>query len=281
MDATPHHVRDVDQQDFQRHVLQRSRDLPVVVDFWAEWCGPCRVLSPLLESLADRYQGSFELAKVDVDRNQDLAAQFGVQGIPTVVAFRDGAPVARFTGAVPEQALREWLDGIMPTEIDLMVDQARTARIEGDDTTAEHIFRQVLEQRPNHTEAGTSLASLLIDRGDTEEALIVLGKVDPDGEVERLQAAARLKATSDDDIPELEALVDADADDDTARLNLAKALAARNEYEPALDNLLAIVRVKGETKDEARLAMLDIFGVLGDEHPLTMSYRRRLASALF
>jgi putative thioredoxin len=281
MDATPHHVRDVDQQDFQRHVLQRSRDLPVVVDFWAEWCGPCRVLSPLLESLADRYQGSFELAKVDVDRNQDLAAQFAVQGIPTVVAFRDGAPVARFTGAVPEQALREWIDGIMPTEIDLMVDQARTARIEGDDTTAEHIFRQVLEQRPSHTEAGTSLASLLIDRGDTEEALIVLGKVDPDGGVERLQAAARLKASSDDDIPELEALVDADADDDTARLNLAKALAARNEYEPALDNLLAIVRVKGETKDEARLAMLDIFGVLGDEHPLTMSYRRRLASALF
>jgi len=281
MDASPHHVRDVDQQDFQRHVLQRSRDLPVVVDFWAEWCGPCRVLGPLLESLADRYQGSFELAKVDVDRNQDLAAQFGVQGIPTVVAFRDGAPVARFTGAVPEQALREWLDGIMPTEIDLMVDQARTARIEGDDTTAEHIFRQVLEQSPSHTEAGTSLASLLIDRGDTEEALIVLGKVDPDGEVERLQAAARLKASSDDDIPELEALVDADADDHTARLNLAKALAARNEYEPALDNLLAIVRVKGETKDEARLAMLDIFGVLGDEHPLTMSYRRRLASALF
>ena len=90
-----------------------------------------------------------------------------------------------------------------------------------------------------------------------------------------------MKASSDDDIPELEALVDADADDDTARLNLAKALAARNEYEPALDNLLAIVRVKGETKDEARLAMLDIFGVLGDEHPLTMSYRRRLASALF
>lgn len=281
MDATPHHVRDVDQQDFQRHVLQRSRDVPVVVDFWAEWCGPCRVLSPLLETMADRYQGSFELAKVDVDQNQELAAQFGVQGIPTVVAFRDGAPIARFTGAVPEEALREWLDGIMPTELDLMVDQARTARIEGDDTAAEHIFRQVLEQRPSHTEAGTSLASMLIDRGDTEEALIVLGRVDPDAEVERLQAAARLKASSDNDISELEARTEADPEDDPSRLELALALAARNEYEPALDNLLAIVRRKGESMDQARRAMLDIFGVLGDEHPLTTSYRRQLASALF
>lgn len=281
MDATPHHVRDVAEQDFQRYVLQRSRDVPVVVDFWAEWCGPCKVLGPLLETMADRYGGAFELAKVDVDQNQALAAQFGVQGIPTVVAFRDGAAVSRFTGAVPEDALREWLDGIMPTEIDLMVDQARTARIEGDDTAAEHIFRQVLDQRPNHTEAGTSLASMLIDRGDTDEALIVLGRVDPDSEVERLQAAARLKAASNDDVSELEALVDADLEDDPARLNLAKALAARSEYEPALDNLLAIVRRKGETKDEARKAMVDIFGVLGDEHPLTVSYRRQLASALF
>ena len=281
MDATPHHVRDVAEADFQRDVLQRSRDVPVVVDFWAEWCGPCRVLGPLLETMAERYGGAFELAKVDVDQNQAVAGQFGVQGIPTVVAFRDGAPVSRFTGAIPEAALREWLDGIMPTEIDLMVDQARTARIEGDDTAAERIFRQVLDQRPSHTEAGTSLASMLIDRGDTEEALIVLGRVDPDAEVERLQAAARLKASSDDDIAELEAVVEADADNDTARLDLALALAARNEYEPALDNLLAIVRRKGESKEAARKAMLDIFGVLGDEHPLTASYRRRLASALF
>lgn len=281
MDATPHHIRDVAEQDFQRFVLQRSRDVPVVVDFWAEWCGPCRVLGPLLETMADRYGGAFELAKVDVDRNQALASQFGVQGIPTVIAFRDGAPVSRFTGAIPEAALRDWLDGIMPTEIDLMVDQARTARIEGDDSTAEHIFRQVLDQRPNHTEAGTSLASMLIDRGDTDEALTVLGRVDPDSEVERLQAAARLKASSDDDISELEALADADLEDDRARLDLAKALAARGEYEPALDQLLAIVRRKGEAKDDARMAMLDVFGVLGDDHPLTATYRRQLASALF
>lgn len=281
MDATPHHIRDVAEEDFQRFVLQRSRDLPVVVDFWAEWCGPCRVLGPLLETMADRYGGAFELAKVDVDHNQALASQFGVQGIPTVIAFRDGAPVSRFTGAIPEAALRDWLDGIMPTEIDLMVDQARTARVEGDDSTAEHIFRQVLDQRPSHTEAGTSLASMLIDRGDTDEALTVLGRVDPDAEVERLQAAARLKASSDDDISELEALADADLEDDRARLELAKALAARGEYEPALDKLLAIVRRKGDAKEDARMAMLDVFDVLGDDHPLTATYRRQLASALF
>ncbi len=281
MDHMSEYVKDVAEGDFPVAVLQRSREVPVVVDFWAEWCGPCRVLGPLLERLAVEYGGTFELAKVDVDRNQQLAAAYRVQGIPTVVAFRDGKEVNRFTGAYPETTLRQWLQGILPNELDLMVDEARTALIEGDSPTAEHIFRQVLERQPDHPEAGTSLASLLIERGDTDEALIVLGKLAPDAEVERLQAAARLRAAGGDDLAGLEAKLAEDPGDEATRIELAKALAARNEYEPALDHLLAVVRAKGPRKDEARLAILDIFGVLGDGHPLTRTYRKQLASALY
>ncbi len=277
--ASPH-VKDVTEEDFQTAVLQRSREVPVVVDFWAEWCGPCKVLGPLLESVAGDYGGAFALAKVDVDANQALSAQFRVQSIPTVVAFRDGKEVSRFTGAYPEQAVRQFVDAVLPTEVDLMVDQARTARIDGDATTAEHLFRQALAQTPDHIDAGTSLASLLIDRGETDEALIVLGKLAPDAEVERLQSAARLKASVGNDLTLLESRVSSEPDDDIARLEFAKALAGRSEYEPALDHFLVVVRNRAAGKEAARQAMVDIFGVLGDEHPLTAAYRKQLASAL-
>jgi putative thioredoxin len=281
MDASPDFVKDVSTEDFAQEVLQRSREVPVVVDFWAAWCAPCRVLGPALEKVTDEYGGAFELVKVDVDANQQLAAQYRVQGIPTVAAFKDGQEVDRFSGALGEAAIRDWVQRIVPSELDLMVDQARTARLDDDDVGAEHIFRQVLEQKPDHNEAGASLASMLIDRGDTDDALVVLGRLTSDPDVERLQAAARLKAASGFDVSEIEARMQADPSDEGARLALARALAGRAEYEPALDHLLAVVRARGGRRDEARLAMLDIFEVLGDEHPLTATYRRQLGSALF
>ena len=274
-------VKDVDAANFPQEVLQRSREVPVVVDFWAAWCQPCQILGPILERVAADANGAFELVKVDTDANQDIAAQYGVQGIPTVVAFRDGAVADTFTGVLPEEAVRAWIEGILPTELDLMVDQARTAQLSDDGVTAEHILRQVLEHKPDHSEAGTSLASLLIDRGETDEALIVLGKLVPDAEVDRLQSAARLKASSGHDLADLEERLAADPENEEMRIELAMALAARAEYEPALDRLLSVVRDKGVLKDDARTAMLDIFGVLGDDHPLTVTYRRQLASALF
>ncbi|MFV9673040.1 MAG: tetratricopeptide repeat protein [Acidimicrobiia bacterium] len=274
-------VKDVDTTNFPQDVLQRSREVPVVVDFWATWCQPCLILGPILEKVAADSAGAFELVKVDVDSNQDLAAQYGVQGIPMVVAFRDGKIADTFTGALPEPAVRQWIEGILPTELDLMIDQARTALVADDGVAAEHILRQVLEQQSDHSEAGASLASMLIERGETDEAMIVLGRLTPDSEVDRLQSAARLKASSGQDLSELEAKLVADDSNEDVRLDLAKALAARSEFEPALDHLLAVVRAKGPKKDEARIAMLDVFGVLGDEHPLTQMYRRQLATALF
>ncbi len=274
-------VKDIDTEAFGPAVLQRSHEVPVVVDFWAEWCAPCRTLGPILERLAGEYAGQFELVKVDVDANQALAAQFGVQGIPFVLAFRDGQPVDRFTGALPEPAVRQWLDGIVPTEADRLVDAARDAIIAGDEAEADQLLRSVLAGEPGHQEAGTTLASLLLARGDTDEALIVLGHLSPTAEVERLQAAARVAASQTSDIPALEARVAADPDDEDARLELARALAAHQEYEPALDHMLRVVSSGGSRKDDARQAMIDVFGLLGNEHPLTGDYRRRLANALF
>ena len=281
MDAPQNHIHDITTEEFPQAVLRRSREVPVIVDFWAEWCGPCKVLSPLLEKVTTEAEGAFELVKVDVDTNQELAGQFGVQGIPTVVAFRDGAPVERFTGAIPEAALRSWIDSFMPTELDDKADGARDAALAGDTATAERLFREVLETDRGHGEAGTGLAALLIAAGDTDEALIVLGRLTPTAEVERLQSAARLSASRIDDVADLEARPDTAPQDAGAQLDLARALAARGEFEPGLDHLLALVRQRGERWDEARQAMLDIFGVLGDEHPLTATYRRQLASALF
>ncbi len=281
MEGTHQHIIDVSTTEFQQEVLLRSREVPVLVDFWAEWCGPCKTLSPLLERMTQAGEGTFVLAKVDVDANQELSAQFGIQSIPTVVAIVNGTEVNRFSGALPEASILAFIESIMPSEVDLMVEQARSALISGDVVTAEHILRQALGIQSDHQEAGTSLAALLIDKGETDEALIVLGKLIPDAEVDRLQGAARLREAAGTDISVLEAAVHAEPDDHGAQLDLARALAARGEYEPALDRMLAIVRTGTDRKEDARLAMVDIFGVLGPDHPLTSSYRRQLASALY
>lgn len=275
------HTRDIDQQAFGREVLQRSHTVPVVVDFWAEWCGPCKTLGPALEKVADSYEGAFELVKIDVDANQALAAQFGIQSIPTVIAFRDGEPVSRFMGAIPEASIRQFVDQVLPTEADRQVDRARDLVLAGDSAGAEALFREILNGQPDHPDAGTGLASLLIARGESEEALIVLGKLGRSPEVERLEAAARVTSGFNGDLEAVRAKVEADPDDTLARIELGKALAARAEYEPALDHLLAAVRAGDERREEARLAMVDVFGVLGNEHPLTTVYRKALANALY
>jgi putative thioredoxin len=275
------HVKDISQQEFGQEVLQRSNEVPVVVDFWATWCGPCKTLGPALESLAAEYDGAFELVKVDVDQNQALAQQFGIQSIPTVVAFKDGQPVSQFMGAIADQQIRTFLDALMPTELDLLVDTARDLAFDGDEEAASAVFSQVLEQVPDHMEAGTGLASLLIARGDTQSALIILGKLPRTTEVEKLEAAARVTAAQGVDLSDLEKRLAADPSDDPTRIELGQALAAKGEYEAGLDHLLTVVSAKGQHLEAARQSMVDVFGVLGSDHPLTVSYRRALANALF
>jgi len=275
------HVKDIDQQQFAQEVLQRSEEVPVVVDFWAEWCGPCKVLGPMLEKLAAEYDGGFELVKVDTEANQALAARFGIKSIPTVFAFKGGKAISQFMGAIPEASIRRWIDELLPSELDRMVDQARDLAFEGDEASAEALYRQVLDQVPDHPEAATALAALLIARGDAADALIVLGKLPRTAEVERLEAAARVTAAQGVDLSDLEGRLSADPADDAARLELGRALAAKREWEAGLDQLLAVVKAGGPLREDARRAMVDVFGILGGDHPLTATYRRALANALF
>jgi putative thioredoxin len=247
-------VYDVNEADFATAVLERSKEVPVLVDFWAAWCGPCRTLSPLLERVTNEAEGRFELAKVDVDANPRLANAFGVQGIPTVIAFRGGAAVSQFTGAVPEPTLRRFLEQIVPPPVDPGVLEAEALAESGDLAGAEARLDQLLTENPANLDAALALAGLMLERGAADEALAVLNRQAPTTEVRRLAAAARLLESGQVDLDSPEA---------------------------ALPQLLEKVSNGDQGRDRARQMMLDIFELLGPDHPQTAEYRRRLASVLF
>jgi putative thioredoxin len=272
------HVIDVAEADFVSSVLDESTTRPVVVDFWAEWCGPCKVLGPTLERLATEGQGAWLLAKVDVDQNQALARQFGVQGIPTVVAFRDGQAVNRFTGALPEAQVREFIGSLVPSELDILALGAEAALDRGEVAAAEDAFRSILARDPSHEAAGLGLSSILLDRNEGAEAIAVLGRLARSDDVKRMEAAARLWGERRD-VAELARL--AETGDAAARLAYAKALSVDGDIATALEMLVELVAERGEQAEDARASMLDLFEILGNGHALVSEFRRRLASALF
>jgi len=247
-------VIDVSEADFQSVVIEGSRQTPVVVDFWADWCQPCKTLGPILERVTGETQGSVRLAKVDVDANPRLAQAFGVQGIPMVIAFKDGKPVSQFTGAVPEAAVRQFISQLLPPLVDEAVLAAEALADAGDLAGAEAALSQLLVEQPANLEAGLSLATLLLDRGASQEAIEILSRQSQTPDVKRLLAAARLLDGGDVDLADPEA---------------------------ALPRLLELVQEGGDGREKARLQILDLFDVLGAENPLTLEYRRRLANALF
>jgi len=272
---------------FQKEVLERSRGVPVVVDFWAPWCGPCRMLGPLLEEMAQEKNGAFVLAKVNTDECPDLAAAFGVEGIPAVFAVRDGRIINHFVGVLPEGELRNWIEGILPQQDEQLVSQADNVS-EKDPEQAEKLYREALTLNPRSAAARIGLAKLLIRQQRLEELKTILQELGDMGvvgeEVERLRAALTFAeaAGSADEIPELQKQVQASPGDYAKCLQLAKTLASRNRYQEALDEALVVIQgTQGEMRDDARKLMIQVFNLLGSEHPLTGEYRRRLTMALF
>jgi len=279
-------VFDVGDNDFEIRVIERSKSVPVVVDFWAEWCGPCRVLGPLLERLAEESAGEFVLAKVDTDRSPALAAAFAVRSIPMVVGFRDGRATVSFVGALPEDAVREFLTRLLPSPAEKLVARAATARRDGQVAAAEEMLRQARELDPRCDAAALGLAELLAERGDDDEALELLATIDPGTplrpDADRLAARIRIGETGAVDETALRAQLERDPGDHESRFALAQSLAARQDYADALEQYLEIVRRDREFRDDgARRAMLDVFEILGPEHEIVQRFRSELAKVLF
>ena len=243
---------DVLEPEFPQKVIERSRSVPVVVDFWAEWCGPCRQLTPLLEQAVTE-RPPIELAKVDVDQAPTLAREYGIQGIPAVKAFRDGEVVAEFTGAQPRVAVERFLDALLPNPADDLV-------AAGDEAS----LRQALELEPTRGDAAVPLARILLARGEPDQALGILRRVPGSFTADGLAARIELQ----------QAGVDSDLDQAFQALD-------RGDHEQALDLLLNALPSADGARDDIRRVVIGVLDELGVEDPVARQARRRLASVLY
>jgi putative thioredoxin len=243
---------DVDASNFEEAVLERSHSLPVVVDFWAAWCAPCRQLGPVLEREAAKRSGKLELLKLDVDANPTVSRSYGVQGIPAVKAFRDGRVVAEFVGAQPAAAVERFLDSLFPSAVELLAQK-------GD----EESLRAALELEPGRADAAIRLARILHSRGLMDEALEILGKVHGSFAADGLAARIKLEQTTPSDLSRAFAALDS------------------GDNEQALDLLIEAIASRRGGRDEIRRVVVGVLDELGLDDPLATSSRTRLASALY
>jgi putative thioredoxin len=290
-------IKDSDQNKFAQDVIDASMQVPVIVDFWAEWCGPCKQLGPTIEKIVKEAKGAVRLVKIDVDKNQQLAAQLRIQSIPAVYAFFQGRPVDGFVGAQPESQLRQFVqhlakmgtDAAGPSPIDEALEQAEAAFAEGDYAAANAIFEQVLAHESDNAKAIAGVIRCSVALGQLNEAREFLAGVTP----ELLKNPAIVSAVSQLDLAEagqkasgqsqsLRARVEADPKDFEARYELAVALFAGGEREAAIDQLMEIFKANRAWNEEAaRKQLVKFFEAMGPTDPLTLAGRRRLSSLMF
>jgi len=286
---TPY-IFDATTADFDQSVIENSFHKPVLVDFWAEWCAPCKALMPMLQQIAESYQGELLLAKVDCDAEQDIVARFGIRSLPTVVLFKDGQPVDGFAGAQPESAVRKMLEPhvqMPPPAAADPLEQAETLFTEGRIGDAEALLKVLLGEDNSNAKALILYGRCLAERGELGEAQAVLDAVKSD-EHKAALAGAKAQLTflrQAADLPEvadLKARLAQNPQDDEAHYQLAVQQLSRQQYEAALEGLLKLfIRNRGYSEGLPHKTLLQVFDLLGNDHPLVTNYRRRLFAALY
>ena len=285
-------IKDSTEATFMADVIEASREVPVIVDFWAPWCGPCKTLGPMLEKAVTEANGKVRMVKVNVDENQQIAAQLRIQSIPTVYAFFEGQPVDGFQGAVPQSEIKAFVDRLTGMGGDgglsEAVEAAEQMLSEGAAADAAQTFAAILQEEPEHAAAFGGLVRAYLAGGQEDQAEAILGQVPekianaPEVEAARAQLALVKQAASAGPVAELRAAVDANPDDHQARFDLAQALHASGDVEGAVNELLELFRRDREWNDGAAKAQLfTIFEALKPQDPVALHGRRKLSSMIF
>jgi len=291
-------IKDSDQTKFAKDVLEASRTTPVIVDFWAPWCGPCKTLQPMIEKVVKEAKGAVKLVKINIDQNQMLAQQLRIQSIPAVYAFFGGRPVDGFMGAVPESQVKQFVDRLIQAsggapgeggdELAELLEHAKAAVAQNDQDLAARIYSEILGADPKNVTALAGLARYNLQTGDAEQAKELLAQVDAkdktNAEVVAVQASIDLaeKAKEAGPVDDLKAKAAADPKDMQARLDLAMAYWAGNQRQEAIDELLAMIKADRKWNEEAaRQQLLKFFEALGFTDPLAVDGRKRLSTILF
>lgn len=285
-------IKDATTESFAVDVLDASMQVPVIVDFWAPWCGPCKQLTPVIERVVTAARGAVKLVKMNIDDYPEVASQLRVQSIPAVFAFKDGRPVDGFMGALPEGQVRAFVErltgGLGPSPVEEMTEAGLAALEEGALGEAAQLFAQAIQEEPGHPGAVAGLARCHLLGGDIERARQTLGLVRPDGrndpQITAVEAQLALAEKSADlgDLSEFTARIEKDPRDHEARFNLALALNAGGDRQGAVDALLASIEIDRNWNEQAaRKQLVEFFDAYGPKDDITLSGRRRLSSILF
>ncbi|MCP4237947.1 MAG: thioredoxin [Aestuariibacter sp.] len=286
MSESPY-IHNVSIQNFQALVLENSFKQPVLVDFWADWCEPCKTVMPMLAKLADEYGGKFHLAKVDTEAEQQLAAHFQIKSLPTMKLFVNGQPVDERMGALPESEIRSFIDQYLTSESDKIMAAANAALHQGNTDQAMELMNQALAKDPENSELKINVATAVNAQGDRDSAIALLESLDDEGK--NIDSAIKLRAEIEmadklKDLPaidEIENRLAANPDDLSSLLDKANYLTAQGNYETAMDCLLRVMTLDRQFQDDAgRQALLALFGMLGGEHPSVQKYRRKMFTLL-